>query len=141
MLSNTNACKVCFDFNEFESIVPSNHALKVQFDLVEKTANKSTMIIKEEDALSQLLLLKLKTTLGELPRRQEFGSRISMLRHKDVNTTNLRALEEYIVDCISDIVNNPTAKAEAYVDYTNGYNQTVQVRIYDKDKNVLTYIL
>lgn len=141
ILSKTNACKICFDFNEFYALEPSSHALKVKFDLVEKTANKSISILKEEEALAQLLLLKLKTTLGELPLRQAFGSKISMLRHKEINNSNLKLLEEYITDCISDIVSEPTVKASAYIDYSNGYNQTVKVRIYDKNKNVLNYIL
>ena len=98
-------------------------------------------MLKEEEALSQLLLMKLKTTLGELPLRPEFGSKISLLKHKDINNSNLRLLEEYIADCISDIVSEPTVKATAYIDYRNGYNQTVQVRVYDKNKNILSYIL
>lgn len=141
VLSKTNACKVCFDFNEFEATTPSKNALKVQFNLVEKTANKSTTVLKAEDALAQLMLLKLKTTVGELPLRENFGSKISLLRHKDINDSNLKLLEDYITDCISDIVSQPTVKASAYIDYTNGYNQTVIVRIYDKDKNILSYIL
>lgn len=141
VLSGTNACKVCFDFNEFVEVTPSKNALKVQFNLVEKTANKSIVMLKEEEALSQLLLMKLKTTLGELPLRPEFGSKISLLKHKDINNSNLRLLEEYIADCISDVVSEPTVKATAYIDYRNGYNQTVQVRVYDKNKNILSYIL
>lgn len=141
VLSKTNACKVCFDFNEFEAITPSKNALKIQFDLVEKTANKSITVLKEEDALAQLMLLKLKTTIGELPLRETFGSKISLLRHKDINDSNLKLLEDYISECISDIVSQPTVKATAYIDYSNGYNQTVIVRIYDKNKNILSYIL
>lgn len=141
VLSRTNACKVCFDFNEFETITPSKNALKIQFDLVEKTANKSITVLKEEEALAQLMLLKLKTTIGELPLRETFGSKISLLKHKDINDTNLKLLEDYITDCVSDIVSQPTVKATAYIDYSNGYNQTVIVRIYDKNKNVLSYIL
>ena len=59
VLSNTNACKVCFDFNEFSSIEPSPNALKVQFNLVDKTANKSVALLKNEESLNQLLSMKL----------------------------------------------------------------------------------
>lgn len=141
VLSNTNACKVYFDFNEFSTVEPSPHALKVQFNLVEKTANKSIILLKEDEARQQLLLLKLKTTLGELPLRSDFGSKISLMRHKEINSTNLRKLEEHIKEAISDIVSEPTVTATAYIDYSNGYNQTVQVRIFDNNKNVLSYIL
>jgi len=141
ILSKTNACKVCFDFNEFYAPAVSNNALKIRFDLVKKTANKSITVLKEEEALAQLLSLKLKTTLGELPLRKAFGSKISLLKHKEINNSNLKLLEEYITDCISDIVSEPTVEASAYIDYKNGYNQTVKVKIYNKNKNILDYIL
>lgn len=141
VLSNTNACKVCFDFNEFSSIEPSPNALKIQFNLVDKTANKSVALLKNEESLNQLLSMKLKTTLGELPLRKNFGSKISLLKHKEINTTNLKKLEECIKETISDILSEPTVTATPYIDYSNGYNQTVQVRIYDRNKNVLNYIL
>lgn len=141
VLSKTSACKICFDFNECEQVSPSKNALKIQFNLVEKTANKSVMMLNQEDALGQLLFLKLKTTVGELPQRTEFGSKISLMKHKDINTSNLKQLEDYITDCISDIVSDPTVKATSYIDYANGYNQTVKIRIYDKNKNILNYIL
>ena len=140
-LSNTKAMKVSFDMIEFEPVPVSKNALKVYFDLVKKTADKSATILKEEAALSQLLTLKLRTSLGELPLRQEFGSKISLLRHKEINYANLNLLENYIKSCISDIVRNPTVKASPYIDYSNGYNQTVIIRIYDNNKNVLDYIL
>lgn len=141
VLSKTSTCKICFDFNECEQAKPSNNALKIQFNLVEKTANKSVLMLNQEDALGQLLFLKLKTTIGELPQRQEFGSKISLMRHKDINNSNLKQLEDYITECISDIVSDPTVKATSHIDYSNGYNQTVKIRIYNKNKNILNYIL
>lgn len=140
-LSNTKAMKVSFDLMEFEPIPLSSNALKVTFDLVKKTADKSVSILKEDTALSQLLTLKLKTTLGELPLRQDFGSKISLLRHKEINDANLKLLENYIKSCISDIVKNPEVKAIPYIDYSNGYIQTVIIRVYNNNKNVLEYIL
>lgn len=141
VLSKTSTCKICFDLNEFEQLKPTKNALKIQFNLVEKTANKSVTILNQEDALGQLLMLKLKTTIGELPLRESFGSKISLMKHKDINSSNLKQLEDYITECISDIVSDPTVKASSYIDYSNGYNQTVKVRIYNKNKNILNYIL
>lgn len=140
-LSKTKAMKVTFDLTEFESIEPSNNSMKISFNMTRKTANKSASIVKEKSALSQLLTLKLKTTLGELPYRPEFGSKISLLKHKEINEDNLKTLENYIRSCISDIVLNPTVSASAYIDYNNGYNQTVIIKIYDSNKKVLDYIL
>ena len=76
-----------------------------------------------------------------MPLRKNFGSKISLLKHKEINTTNLKKLEECIKETISDILSEPTVTATPYIDYSNGYNQTVQVRIYDRNKNVLNYIL
>lgn len=141
VLSQTNSCKIYFDLNEFETIVPSSHALNIQFDLVQKTANKSVSVLKQEDALAQLILLKLRTSIGELPLRKQFGSKISLLKHKEINKSNLKLLEDYIEECVSDILSQPTVEASSYIDYRNGYKQTVKIRIYDKNKNILSYIL
>lgn len=140
-ISNTKAMKITFDLREFETAQPTDNSMKVSFDLVRKTANKSASIVKDKSALAQLLTLKLKTSLGDLPYRPEFGSKISLLKHKTINEDNLKTLENYIRSCISDIVLNPTVSASAYIDYTNGYNQTVIIKIYDSNKKVLDYIL
>lgn len=139
--SKTKATKIVFDFSEFELNTPSSNALRLSFDLVKKTANKSVHILKEDDMIGQLLTLKLKTSLGELPLRKNFGSELSLMRHKEINSTNLDTLSTYVEDCIKDIIKNPTVEAMPYIDYNNGYKQTVILKIYGDDKNLLNYII
>lgn len=140
-LSDTKALKVMFDLSEFQNNIPSSNAIKVSFDLVKKTANKSIHIVKEEDMLAQLLTLKLKTTLGELPNRANFGSEISLIKHQEINNANLNKLANYVKSCIEDIISNPVVEAKPYIDYSNGYKQTVILNIYGEDKNLLNYII
>lgn len=139
--SKTKAMKIVFDFIECEPSKHSDHALKISFDLVKKTANKSVAIHKDQDAIQQLLTLKLKTTLGELPLRKEFGSKLSLLKHKEINDNNLKILEHYILEAISDIVTNPKVEAVPYINYNNGYQQTILVKIYDSKREILHYII
>lgn len=140
-LSRTKATKIVFDFSEFELNTPSKNALKVSFDLVKKTANKSVHIVKEDEMIAQMLTLKLKTSLGELPLREKFGSKISLMKHQEINKVNLDKLSSYVKTCIEDIVKNPIVEAKAYIDYNNGYRQTVILNIYGEDKNLLKYII
>ena len=141
VLSNTNATKIVFDLSEFELNTPSRNALKVSFDLVKKTANKSVHIVKEDEMIAQLLTLKLKTSLGELPLRQKFGSEISLMKHQEINKANLDKLAQYVKSCIEDIISNPIVEAKPYINYNNGYSQTVILNIYGDNKTLLKYII
>lgn len=140
-LSQTKAYKVIFDFSEFNLNTPSKNALRLSFDLVKKTANKSVQIVKEDEMIAQMLALKLKTSLGELPLREEFGSNISLMKHQEINKANLDKLAQYVKTCIEDIIANPTVEAKPYISYNNGYIQTVILNIYGDDKNLLNYII
>lgn len=139
--SKTKATKIVFDFIECETTEPSDHALKVSFDLVKKTANKTVSVHKDQEAIEQLLTLRLKTTLGELPLRKNFGSKLSLLKHKEINDNNLKALEHYILDAVSDVISNPKVEAVPYINYNNGYQQTILVKIYDSRRQVLHYVV
>ena len=141
VLSNTNATKIVFNFSEFALNTPSNNALKISFDLAKKTANKTVYIVKEDEMIAQMLTLKLKTSLGELPYRKNFGSEISLMKHKEINKVNLDKLAQYVKTCIEDIVSNVSVEAKAYIDYNNGYNQTVILYIYGDNKELLNYVI
>ena len=141
VLSSTNATKIVFDLSEFKLNTPSRNALKVSFDLVKKTANKSVHIVKEDEMIAQLLTLKLKTSLGELPLRQKFGSEMSLMKHKEINKANLDKLAQYVKSCIEDIISNPIVEAKPYINYNNGYSQTVILNIYGDNKTLLKYII
>lgn len=140
-LSQTNATKISFDLSNFKKIEPSENALKISLDIEKNIANKAVSIINEDEAKKQLLILKLNTTLGELPLRKDFGSKISLMKHKEINPTNLSALESYVAESISDIIPNPIVNASPYISYDNGYNQTVIISIYSKNKRLLNYII
>lgn len=140
-LTRTNALKIGFDLEEFELQTPSENALKISFDIKRKTANEAACIVRGRDADAQLISIKLRTVLGELPQRKEIGSKLASLMHKEINETTLRLVEDYVKECISDIVQNPTVTATPYISYNNGYSQTVKVEIHDDTDNLLTYIL
>lgn len=140
-LSDTKTQKITFDLSEFIKNKSSENALKISFDISKSLANKSINIISEQDAMNQLLVLKLKTTLGELPLRKEFGSKITLMRHKEINAGNLSQLEAYVRECLNDIIPNPIVEAKPYINYDNGYNQTVILTVYSGNKKVLNYIL
>lgn len=140
-LTKTNACRISFDLEEFSISTPSVDALKVSFDIKRKTSNMTASVVRGSSATGQLTSLKMKTTIGDLPRRSDFGSMLAKMAHKEINDTNLRMIEKYVEECISDIVLNPTVVATPNISFSNGYMQEVKVVIYDNSKVIATYIL
>lgn len=140
-LTNTAVQKLSFDLEEFDTATPTEDALRVSFDIKKKIANMTASFLRERRATGQLATLKLKTAVGELPRRKEFGSMLAKISHKEINDANLKLIESYVLDCISDIVSNPSVSVTPDIAYTNGYTQGVKIVIYDNSSMLATYVL
>lgn len=141
-ISQTKAQKIQFDFSpEYSNNKISKSAQKIKF-FIKKNPNKySAEILVEDNAINQLIFIKLKTVLGELPERSYFGSTLSTLKHKPINDKNLTLIEKITENALKDIIRTPTVKAEPYIDYNNGYVQTVKLYIYSSNNLMLEYIL
>lgn len=142
VISKTKALKVIMDFNGFENnFDDSSNKFKASFDIDHKIYDKSANIIKEEDALTQLLMLQLKTSLGEIPNRSKVGSKLSLMRHAEIDKSNLLKIKSYVLEAIKD--NIPNAIVDVYVEINNSenYREDIAVKIYNKDQLLLKYIM
>lgn len=139
-ISNSSSQKVSFSlFNFSTSKHNSNNYLSVEF-LIDRLKDKSlSKAVKGENALAQLIELKLKTTLGTLPERIDFGSKMSLFKHKNINEKSLNELKAYLLSLLKNDIPNLSIDVSPYINYSNGYDQTVKIDIYSSNKLLLNY--
>ena len=135
--TKSNALRILFDIAAGAELEPSSTALTINFNVLTNTPNKKALIAKDERYLIQQLLMRLKTSLGELPERQEIGSTLETVKHKRLNDKTTKAAVEAIVSsAIQDLYDGYLVKATPVIDKTDGYKQIMNVEIY-KDNNLL----
>lgn len=138
--SKTCSQKISFNIYDVESTKhDSNNYLKVDFFIDKNNPKSMAVTYSDSEAKAQLITLKLKTCLGELPERSNFGSKLSSFRHQNINDTNLKSLEKYLESILSNDISNVSVKADVYIDYNNGYKQTVNLSIFSDDSILLQY--
>lgn len=138
--TKTSTQKVCINFIESEAVTHnSNNYLKVEFFIDNYKPKNSAVIVQDDLAKAQLIALKLKTTLGELPNRKEFGSKLSIFRHDVLDEPSMRLLENYLKTCLKDDIPNLNVVVKPYIDYINGYKQTVMIEIFSSNKILLNH--
>lgn len=139
-ISNTKVQKIMFSTNSNNEVKhQSDNYLKISF-LLENIKNKSTAFnYKDKDALTQLITLQLKTPLGELPYRTEDGSKLILFKHQNINENVLDELQVYMQSFLSSYILDPVVIAKPIIDYTNGYKQTIELYVYDKNNLLLQY--
>lgn len=139
-MSHTSSQKVSINIYDGQSTHHNTcNYLKVEFFIDNKKANSSTKILCDNNAKAQLIALKLKTTLGELPERKEFGTKLSIFRHEILDDNSLKALGNYVKAVLEKDVPNIAVNIRPIIDYNNGYKQTVVIDIYSGSNLMLDY--
>lgn len=138
-ISDTKAQKIILNIEESEELPYIDNRLSVTFKIEDKKPSDTAAIYKDDVSTAQLIALKLKTTLGELPLRKEFGSKLSMFKHQNINDKTLRQIENIVESAVSDMIYNPTVVASPIIDTTNGYKQTIKIEIYNNNNLLLQY--
>ena len=64
-----------------------------------------------------------------------------MFKHDEINETNLKILNIYLQNFLSQYLTNPSVKLIPVIDYQNGYKQAVQIKIYSGNNLLLEYNL
>lgn len=139
-LTNTNTQKIAINFFDFQPTTHrSNNYLKLEFFIDNDKSKNNAKIVTNEDALAQLIALKLKTTLGTLPQRTSFGSKLSTFKHQNLDDASLKNLRIYLTSLLKDDIPNVNVEVKPYIDYNNGYKQTVNIAVYSSNKLLLEY--
>lgn len=139
-LTNTRTQKIAINFFDCDTVNHnSNNYLKIEFFIYNNKPKNNASIITSDDALAQLIMLKLKTTLGTLPERPTFGSKLSTFRHQNLDEKSLKNLKVYLTSIFQDDIPNVNVEVNPFIDYNNGYKQTVNIAVYSSNKLLLDY--
>lgn len=146
-ITDTSVQKISFNIND--RILIKNdinriaHNLKLSFYIDDSISNKGVSLLNDDDVKIQLLKLKLKDVLGELPALKEWGSSISEFKHKNINENNLIDLNNLLEKELNDNISNVKVKSEAFIDMNDAYIQKIKIYILNPFNNELlfTYIL
>lgn len=141
-IAKTKVQKISFLTSPFEETHhKSNDYLKVSF-IIEDIENKTTSLVyKDTDVLTQLIAIQLNGTVGELPYRTDDGSKLSTYKHQNINKDFLSNLESYLTSFLSGYISSPVVKANANINYNNGYKQAVDIYIYNNSDLLLKHTL
>lgn len=138
--SNAKTLKISFDIEGYGDLEPEKNTLKITFHVQNLKNNKRADLIKGDAYLMQQILMRLKTSLGELSMRQEIGSMIEAVMHKDIRDKVVHSkLEKIIADAIKDLLGDFAVKVVPKIDKSNGYDQCINAYIYKDDYLLLTY--
>lgn len=139
-IAKTKTQKVTFGILDCYPTTHNNsNYLKIEFMINNRKSKNNTKIIKETEAFSQLLINKLKTTINTLPERYNFGSKLSTFKHQNINDSTLSEIKTYIMSLLKDDVPNLNVEVSSYINYVNGYNQAINIDIYNGNKFLLNH--
>lgn len=134
------ALKVDFDVQGDFQEQPPKDALIISFDISHKLNNKRASIVKDDAHKMQQILIRLKTSLGELPDRTSIGSTLETVKHKNLNDSQVKAQVESIVSkAINDILSDFKVIATPEINKENGYKQIMNIKIYENNELLTTY--
>ena len=132
--------RVNFDIETYEELLPQKNTLTITFDVYDIKENKRVLLVKDDAYISQQILMRLKTSLGELPLRQEIGSMMETVMHKDLMDSAIhRKVEKIVSEAIRDLIDDYSVKAIPSVSKIDGYNQCIKVYIYKDNSLLISY--
>lgn len=138
-----NLINLNFFLKGCSEIIPTS-GIVLGFELNDiKTNTKKAKMIENLPAYRQACLIRIKTSLGQLPERINIGSKIETKMHdflfKEETKTQVMSMAK---EAIKDILPNATVTVTAIAKHTiNGYKQCFNIKIYDEDLMILNYDL
>lgn len=117
-----------------------NHMFLVKFNLENKKNNKKILEVTDRNYVIQKILINLKTSLGQLPKRTEIGSTLELFYHKNIyDETVHKELEKVIAQAIGNLIDNYSIDIKPYVNTTNGYTPMINIYVYSNNELYFKY--
>lgn len=118
-------------------------AFKLSFMVEQKTktAHKAKLV-KDIEMKIQRIRIALMTERGELPERENVGSRLHLIRHENLyDRENLKIIEELVAEAIADIL--PEARIIAKPERGRGvfYAQNINIYIYNQGTLIFKFYI
>lgn len=140
--SMNNALKIDFDIEGNYQEHPQKDTFVIKFNISHKLKNKRAEIVKDDAYKMQQVLIRLKTSLGELPERLTIGSMLEIVKHKNLNDEHVRLKVENIVStAINGILSDFKVVAKPEINKDNGYKQIMNIKIYENNELLTTYTM
>lgn len=136
-----NSLNMSFDyFSDLPELLSPN-GLTIKFENKNKPNKYKVNCISNNDVLKARLKYAIKTSLGNLKDDLNFGSKMELSMHNNINNKNvLSTIESTVAQAISNIIINPRIEATPYsMTGISEYKQGVSIKIYDYNTHVLTY--
>jgi len=143
IIAHAPTLKIDFKIDRTKSFTPSNTSILISFELKEDVFDDEVDIVTETNEVMQAIKMRLKTSLSELPKRQEFGSKLEYSKHKHISDKEtIQEIESYVKEAIIDILPYATVKAVPFINKTsNTYSQVIKISINNNSGNVYSYII
>lgn len=133
----SKAIKLQFNLENFST--HNFDGINLSFNLKSKNYVAACNIVEDLELVKQTILLKLKTIIGELPNRQDFGSNLIYFKHKQVSDTLLTKLKIMIQQELSTIIQNPIINISTFCKSNGKYKEGLSISIYSEDEHILDY--
>lgn len=139
-ISDNPGIEISFHILSEEANV-ENKGLKIQFETIKDSdLSQRVKVIRNIEEKIQLIRIALMTELGELVNKKELGSLLKLYKHKDIHDrNNLRFIQTTILDCISNILTEPTVRVIPQNGVGNLYFHNVAVYIYEEQVQIFKF--
>ena len=135
------------DFEQGQEYPPrlhKNKRLRIDFNTVkgEEFNNRKVDTIHDDNEIRQRIAIRLRTELGDVALKPDFGTRLVTQRHKDILSEDVqKTIEQLVLSEISDILPNP--RVFAIPTKTSGpfFCQNIRVIIYNDNEIVYSLLL
>lgn len=135
-VSENKGFRLTFMVAESDFISPNNidESLCISFDTVKLLNNKEIIVLDDEGGTNQAIKIRLATELGDIKNREGIGSKLSLVKHKNLyDSKNIQLVKEYVQSAISDIAPNASVAVTPH-------NMTYNIKI-TLENNVFNYTL
>lgn len=130
--SSIHPLRITFGVEVCEPKEAGENALTVMFNVEEIKNNKRVPIASDKVFTTQQILMRLKTSLGELANRTTIGSTIEKIMHKDISDSKVQeSFKKIVSSAIEDLLTEHTIKVRPVVKKDNGYKQCMEIYIYE----------
>lgn len=116
----------------------SSNKIKIKFKTIAMpTGNQVGISCYDKEEIKQRIRILLKTNLGEISSKEDFGTLLNNYRHKDLTQQSIRTtIEEQVEADLANILENPSVMARHERINSIFYYQNLTLYIYNNDQPV-----
>lgn len=137
-ISKGKPLKIDFHIHEYPNNETKEGQVLVTFNLMDKKYDKHALLANDDVSLIQQIIIRVRTTLGELKHRDTIGSEIETVMHKHLNEQSTeKLLSSVIRNALVDLITDVDVIVEPVVKKGIGYKQYMKAYIF-RGNNILT---